>query len=879
MATMVPAERTRHLDALRDCFEACASGGGSRVVVVSGPVGSGKTALVHTFVETQVGSGTPVLSATGSAGERSRPLGVIGQLFGSVGRRSGFELVAATPDMDDVCSLLSDVVDDEPALLCVDDIHHADDRSLETLLYLHRRLRGTRVLIVLTAPGLPYTGNTVFDVELGRHLPVRHLPLEMLTTAGIAELLGEPAGCPLVADYADLSGGNPLLVTALLGERRPGDGGTGPGPSRPGPGFAAAVSACLHRVPAPALQAARGLAVLGPTWPHLLADVAGLSQEALDRALGTLAEVRLLRDGGTFRHPVIRDAALTSLAEADRAATHLRAASALRREGLDAAAIAGHLIEAEALVEPGSWPAEVFAGAAGDVLHDDRPELAIRYAEAALRATGDQRVRSAAFATLTRAQWQINPSAAGSHLPELRTAFRAGHLSAEDTRVLLNVLSWNGRTAEVRDTLDRIADAGDAADPRLSGTLASVRSWSRHFAPAESRPACSPDGAGNPAAADSVLEDFEHQGVDVALLLSTLLTLIHADRLAAAQAWCDRLLARFAGREQLLLRAVLTGVTADIALRRGDLPEARNRAAEALGLMCPGSWGVVLGYPLGTHVLASVALREFGEADALLRRRTKPEMLDTTFGLGYRHARGHHALATGRPHAALQDFLTCGELAGEWDVDHPALAAWRTGAGQAYLALGRTSEALAMFDDEIAHARGKASSVHAAALRLTGHAAPEADRLALLQQSVSLLQGSEHLLELATALAELSNEYYERGDSKRSRTTGRRAMEVAQRCEATGITRDLLLSGDRFDLTGLLEPDEDPHRELTAREAGVARLAADGLSNKAIGQKLFLSVSTVEQHLTKVFRKLDISRRADLIGILGQRQSGKSGSR
>jgi DNA-binding CsgD family transcriptional regulator len=51
---------------------------------------------------------------------------------------------------------------------------------------------------------------------------------------------------------------------------------------------------------------------------------------------------------------------------------------------------------------------------------------------------------------------------------------------------------------------------------------------------------------------------------------------------------------------------------------------------------------------------------------------------------------------------------------------------------------------------------------------------------------------------------------------------------------------------------------------LTASERRVAELAADGLTNREIAQALFVTMRTVEGHLTRVFAKLDVSSRRDL---------------
>jgi len=71
--------------------------------------------------------------------------------------------------------------------------------------------------------------------------------------------------------------------------------------------------------------------------------------------------------------------------------------------------------------------------------------------------------------------------------------------------------------------------------------------------------------------------------------------------------------------------------------------------------------------------------------------------------------------------------------------------------------------------------------------------------------------------------------------------------------------RELLAAGET-----VRQPTAEPASTLTAQEAHIARLAADGQSNAEIGAQMFLSGRTVEWHLRKIFTKLGIGSRREL---------------
>ena len=118
-------------------------------------------------------------------------------------------------------------------------------------------------------------------------------------------------------------------------------------------------------------------------------------------------------------------------------------------------------------------------------------------------------------------------------------------------------------------------------------------------------------------------------------------------------------------------------------------------------------------------------------------------------------------------------------------------------------------------------------------------------------------------LEHARALIALGSALRRTHASAAAREPLRRGLELAARCGAQPLTEharaELYAAGGRPRRAAVSGPES-----LTPSERRVADLAAAGDSNRDIAQKLYVTPRTVEVHLTSIYRKLGISRRAAL---------------
>ncbi|AXX30573.1 AAA family ATPase [Actinosynnema pretiosum subsp. pretiosum] len=338
--------------------------------------------------------------------------------------------------------------------------------------------------------------------------------------------------------------------------------------------------------------------------------------------------------------------------------------------------------------------------------------------------------------------------------------------------------------------------------------------------------------------------------------LLALLALVRADRAVEADRACARLLDEARSRRAPTWVASFAAAASVIALRLGDLAGAAGHARAALDAVPAHGWGAGVGLPLGSLILADTLRGRRREAGRHVTAPVPDALFDGPAAPHYLHARGHHHLASGRDHAALADFLACGDLLRSWGLDLPGLAPWRTGAAEAWTRLGNHDRARRLVFDQLATTGADAGRPRALALRALAPLSPPTRRPHLLAEAADALERCGDRYELAATLACLGAAHHALGDHRRARAVLRRAWHLARACGARP-------------LCARLEPDAaDPVAHdtsgLTGSERKVAALAVTGLTNRQIAEKLFVTPSTVEQHLTRVFRKLRVTHRTDL---------------
>jgi len=471
------------------------------VAVISGPVASGKTTLLRAFAERAEVNGATILSAVASRAERNLPLSILDQLL----RRNGWSAVITTqvaaliesrstlagrcggPESESVTAvaasvferllkLLVELAEDRPVVIAVDDMQYADVTSLQCLSYLARRASASPILMVLTEGTQTPPADRLLHAELLCQGNCHSISLALLPPASMASLLSQHFNGQsqrLAPSCHVLTGGNPLLVSALAEDSRPRSGQPGGG-LVPRAAFRSAVVTCLHRYEPAMVELAQAVAVLdGGATEWLLAELLEISPQAAAAGIDALSASGLLQ-AGQFRHEAARQAVLDDMTAQERGAMHGRAARALYRVGSPPGLLAGHLVAAERIGAP--WVVPVLQEAAEQTLAEGDVDRATGYLRRAEIECIDERQQATIRFALACAEWPTDPECAARHLSELVADARAGLLDGDCLAELAFYLLWTGDTSNASDVLAGL----DATQTRAA--LGPPRFQSRHMA-------------------------------------------------------------------------------------------------------------------------------------------------------------------------------------------------------------------------------------------------------------------------------------------------------------------------------------------------------------------------------------------------------------
>ncbi|MFI5783662.1 LuxR C-terminal-related transcriptional regulator [Nocardia sp. NPDC051570] len=637
---------------------------------------------------------------------------------------------------------------------------------------------------------------------------------------------------------------------------------------------------------------ARAIAVLGELASvRRVAALVGMPPAAVESAVDELTAGGLV-ENLRFRDSTAVSALCGDLEPVERTSLHGRAARLLFLEGRESTEIAEHLCSADDVAQ--KWGLAALRQAAADAAVVDDVDRAMRYLNLALRYCDDEQVRHEISLAIARVEWRGNPAAALRQIGLLAIDVRSGGLDGRDTATVIAHLMWQGDLAAASECLAAMPLSWLAANPRVVAELTFVRHWfygvvsapPKHF-PKNSAAAglarLVADGLWpktvalvGGVATEETVTDLAHvlrssrlDEMSLEIAATALLVLTVVDHGDISAELCNELVAEAERRRFTTWQALLSSIRGEIALLQGDVALAEEKAVAALDMMSAESWGVLIGLPLSTAIHARAALGRYTAAAALLNRRVPESMFRTVFGARYLRARGDLFLTTDRASAAVNDFETCGQLMRDKNPAMQTLVPWRIDLAYAHIVMGRADQAKKLAEKQLELTNGLGSQLKAASLRalaasLTGQPRSSA---AALREAIQLFEASGDNLGMARALADLSMVYHELGEFDQARLVAEQCAEKAEQCRIDIPTAYRSVGSTSIDTENL-----DAGQVLSDAEKRVAALAAIGYTNREISERLHLTVSTVEQHLTRSYKKLGVSRRSELPAKVRQHQ-------
>ncbi|MDQ1025050.1 DNA-binding CsgD family transcriptional regulator [Streptomyces umbrinus] len=619
------------------------------------------------------------------------------------------------------------------------------------------------------------------------------------------------------------------------------------------------------------LRVSRASVLLRSADADLVGALAGLPAGVVARTLNAARELGLLPQRiPAHGVPPHLDALIGTLPAAEGERMRAQAAEILNDAGRPAGQVADLILGQSALNRP--WMTAILKEAAGTARRD-HPASAVRYLE---RLHRDDPADVAVRTDLAVVLLDIDPTAAREHLEgalartddphararaavPLRLAALMTHRTPDTPRTLDNLLRevWAGRLdptppprtrpTPVGGTTEHLALAARALRTALTGT----------------------DLRGATTIAQQVLRVDRPRTAWARVAAAQVLGL--ADDTTAALGHLDMAIADSERRKEVWADCHARSARALLLLESGRAHDAAEAALAASRIARGHGWEEHSHLAPVTLALALVAGADLDRAEDTLRRLDGRRVDDSVW------AYHHHLMAKalvergrGRLGQALDLMERCGASLAAADVANPVFTTWWVHSTELLMALGRTSAAAerAELGRHLAEQWPTARSTGLSVLA-RGMVAAASDRVELLAESVRLLDSSSDRYSRALAELRLGQALLQRGDKKAARGHLHAARATAVRYGLTTVAEParaaLTAAGGR------------PARvALSAAERPVAEMAAAGARNRAIADALYLTVRTVEYHLTNVYRKLGVTGRADLAEWLTSQSPGTS---
>ena len=942
--------RDRELERLESLLTTLRRGGGGFVAIV-GEAGIGKTRLLEELVARTDSHRELVLRGRAAEFLRGMPFALVIDALNDQLRQLDLErlgddccqeLAAVFPALAGggnpiaashaeryrrhyaVKAALMELARDAPLVLALDDVHWADEASLELLAYLLSRPLEVPLLVALAfrpqgAPAL------LVNAVQGA---VRDGTLESLELAALSrEQVDAVLGSQYERDRRRVlfveSGGNPFYLEQLA--RVPVDPGRRSRDDHADRGVPRAVAISLAQeldlLQPQARVLAMGAAVLGDPFEFdLAAQVAGLPAGDAERGLDELIARGLVRPTATprhfaFRHPIVRRAVYEASGDGWRIGAHGRAVSALTGRGEHASVVAHHV---EHAARPGDADAIELLGEAGHRAATESPRLAARWFQAALRllaptdATEQRLELLVASATALMSAGQIAESRSALIEALSLLPCRASEQRATVACMLAQAEALLGHHAEARDLLaDSVSGLGPnrarehamlaaemAVDHLRTGERDEAHRWALDAVAAAERV----DDAALRCTACALLSLIEYARGEVSAArrradVAGGIARRTANRSLAGQlsgvfylAMAEVRLGRFesalehgarglaiaeaTGNTSVIPPIRLTIAHAQFALGRLDESAATAQAmldvARPLGIDQYLVWAhAACAFPAVRRGDVSRGVDHAERAAA--HARSAPKGLYSWLG---GCALAEALVAAGQPERARQVLL---DHAGGPDlplVDVADCARWYDVLVEAELALGDIEAASDWAERsmrtvaDLGHvpARAMALRNRAAALIAAGDAAAG---VAPAREASHAFAACGAELEAARADVILGRALADTGDVKHAVSileSAYRTLDALDagrsRDDAANALRRLARRVPRRGRRG--DTDRDGIGALSGREREVADLVEQGRTNKAIASTLYLSERTVENHLSNIFRKLGVTSRTEV---------------